>query len=182
MEQSGKIIKSTKRDWITATDHFFFINRLLRHIQPSAGRSHLLASASSHTPSDPLVSESSCPCLLAHKYPRLQCPYHYLPSNASIHEMVRYGMDPTLMSVRELENILRDSLVQVSPQWEKRDLVDRVRQLMQADQISVDDQADPQCCICLDSPQNCVLLDCGHMATCIDCGKKAGGLEMETGY
>ncbi|KAI8338468.1 hypothetical protein BC941DRAFT_422991 [Chlamydoabsidia padenii] len=93
----------------------------------------------------------------------------------TLQQILSQSIDPSTLSVRTLKTILRSSHVELNFALEKKELVNRVQQLIEDEKKlkkDNDDDDEHVCRICYDAQQNCVFLNCGHMATCIDCGLK----------
>ncbi|CAO3639989.1 unnamed protein product [Cunninghamella echinulata] len=86
-------------------------------------------------------------------------------------------IDLSHLSVRTLKEILKQNHVELNFALEKKELVNRVQQLVD-DQMKTnkENQSDIHeeilCRICFDAQQNCVFLNCQHMMACHDCGMK----------
>lgn len=85
-----------------------------------------------------------------------------------------FSSDLEEFSVKQLKEILVLNRVDFKGCLEKKELIERVRRLLDdyhacpsVDKLPTDDL----CKICMDAPIECVILECGHMATCILCGK-----------
>lgn len=85
-----------------------------------------------------------------------------------------FSSDLEEFSVKQLKEILVLNRVDFKGCCEKKELIERVRRLLDdyhacpsVDKLPTDDL----CKICMDAPIECVILECGHMATCILCGK-----------
>lgn len=85
--------------------------------------------------------------------------------------------DLSLLSVKQLKELLTSSRVDYRGCCEKKELLDRAQRLWQeykaaASVNSENLSEDIVCKVCMDAPIDCVMLECGHMATCTLCGKR----------